>query len=383
MATVSVIMPAYNVAPYLAAAIDSVLAQTYRDFELVVVNDGSTDDTLAIAESYQARYPDRVRVVSQNNRGLAAARNAGLLASTGSVFALLDSDDAWMPEYLAEQMRVLDGRPDVGIVSGNAFDRGGPQDGQPTRPMPDDRPAPNLVEILLDEYAVFIMSVFRREVVDRIGGFDESFRTNEDYDFWIRAALAGFVFARNPTPLAYYTRRSDSLSANDTRMLAGILRVFRKNLPACAEGTPARSVIVRQIARFEGELMAAEARDALARNDAPTAAARLDALRVRLGRGVHLSLAARTLRAAPRVALWAYRLRRRFQSMPRRRSAPRIVPRQRSILSDQSRVAPLESRARADESRTLIPQPAQAAHVVRRPSRADFVRPEKSTFKRR
>ncbi|HEX3703083.1 MAG TPA: glycosyltransferase family A protein [Vicinamibacterales bacterium] len=375
MATVSVIMPAYNVAPYLPSAIDSVLAQTYRDFELVVVNDGSTDDTLAIAESYQARHPDRVRVVSQNNRGLAAARNSGLRASTGAVFALLDSDDAWMPAYLAEQMRVLDGRPDVAIVTGNAFDRGGPQDGQPARPMPDDRPAPHLVEILLDEYAVFIMSVFRREVVDCIGGFDESFRTNEDYDFWIRAALAGFVFARNPTPLAYYTRRSDSLSANDTRMLAGILRVFRKNLSACAEGTPARSVIVRQIARFEGELMAAEARDALARDDASTAAARLDALRLRRGRGVHLSLAARTLRAAPRVALWAYRLRRRFQSMPRRSSGARIVPRPRSIVSDQSRVAPLESR-------TLVPQPAPAAHVVRRPSRADFVRPDKPTFKR-
>jgi glycosyltransferase involved in cell wall biosynthesis len=314
MATVSVIMPAYNVERYLAEAIDSVLAQTYADLELVIVDDGSTDGTSALAERYRAQHPDRIRIVTQENKGLAAARNAGLRAATGEIFALLDSDDQWMATYLAEQMRVLDGEPSIAIVTGNALSRGSAQDGLPARPVPDRRPVPDLIEILRDETAVFIMSVFRREVVARIGGFDERFRTNEDYDFWIRAALAGFRFKRNPTPLAYYTQRADSLSSNDVRMLAGILRVFRKALPCCAQDTPAHAVIVSQIARFEGELLAAEAREALDRNDAAGAAARLRALRDRRGRGALLTVAARALRTVPRAALWAYRARRRVQS---------------------------------------------------------------------
>jgi glycosyltransferase involved in cell wall biosynthesis len=312
-------MPAYNVEPYLAEAIESVLAQTYQDIELVIVNDGSTDGTLSIAERYQAEDPDRIRIVSQENQGLAAARNTGMRAATGAVFALLDSDDGWGPTYLAEQMRILDADPRIAIVSGNAVNRGGAQSGQPVRPVPDDRPAPDVLEILRDERAIFIMSVFRRDVVDRIGGFDERFRTNEDYDFWIRAALAGFRFARNTAPLAFYRRHGHSLSASESRMVAGILRVFRKTLPACADYPAAREIIVRQIARFEAELIAAEARDALEANDAAAAAASLDGLRARRGRlrGALLAAAAAALRNAPRAALWMYRTRRRLRAAPR------------------------------------------------------------------
>jgi glycosyltransferase involved in cell wall biosynthesis len=316
MATVSVIMPAYNAEAYLAEAIESVLAQTYSDLELVLVNDGSTDHTLTIAERYRARDPDRIRIVSQDNQGLAAARNTGMRAAKGSAFALLDSDDGWAPTYLAEQMRLLDGDPRIAIVTGNAVNRGGVQSGQPVRPVPDSRPAPDLTEILRDERAIFIMSVFRREVPESIGGFDERFRTNEDYDFWIRAALAGFQFARNPAPLAFYRRHDHSLSASESRMLAGILRVFRKTLPCCADRPAAREIIVSQIARFEAELMAAEARDALANNNAAAAAASLNALGRRRGalRGALLAVVALALRIAPQAALFLYRLRRRLQS---------------------------------------------------------------------
>jgi len=309
-------MPAYNVERYLAEAVDSVLAQTYRDFELVIVNDGSIDGTLSIAERYQTAHPEHIRIVSQENQGLAAARNAGMRAATGAAFALLDSDDGWDPEYLAEQMRVLNANPEIAIVTGNALNRGGAQSGQPVRPVPDDRPAPDLIEILRDERAIFIMSVFRREVVDRIGGFDEGFRTNEDYDFWIRAAIAGFRFARNPAPLAFYRRHDHSLSASESRMLAGILRVFRKTLPCCADRPDARDIIVRQIARFEAELVAAEARDAFENNDAAAAAISLDRLRAHRGRlrGGLLALLAATLRVAPRAALWMYHTRQRLRT---------------------------------------------------------------------
>src|SRR4051812_5827779 len=251
-------MPAYNVEPYLAESIESVLAQTYRDLELVIVNDGSTDGSLAIAERYRAAHPERIVIVSQQNRGLAGARNAALRAARGTVFALLDSDDTWAPTFLAEQRAILDADSTVAIVTGNALNRGGDQDGRPVRPVIDTQPVPDLVEILRDETAVFIMSVFRREVYERIGGFDETFRTNEDYDYWIRAALAGFPFARNPRPLGLYRRHANSLSASEVRMITGILRVFRKTLPQCTPGTEAYRVAAGQIARFETELLAAE-----------------------------------------------------------------------------------------------------------------------------
>jgi glycosyltransferase involved in cell wall biosynthesis len=324
MRTVSVIMPAYNVARYLAESIDSALAQTYRDFEIVIVNDGSTDTTLAIAERYCRRHPDRIVLVSQANRGLAGARNTALGVARGEVFALLDSDDTWLPTFLAEQMRILDAEPGVAIVTGNAFNRGGPEDGLPVRPVDDRRPLPNLVEILRDETAVFIMSVFRREVFDTIGGFDERFRTNEDYDFWIRAALAGFRFARNPTPLGQYRRHASSLSASEVRMIAGILRVFRKTLPCCEPGSPARQVAEQQIERFDAELLMAQARAALDEGDAAAAVIALDALRRRRS-GLTLALVAHALRRVPRVAVWMYRARRRRLVDAKRRNERPVI----------------------------------------------------------
>jgi len=306
MPTVSVIMPAFNVEAYITEAIESVLAQTYTDWELVIVDDGSTDGTRAVAERYRSASPDRIVLVSHENRGLAAARNSALRAARGAVFALLDSDDIWQPGFLAAQMRLLADHPDVAIVTGNATTLGGALDGLPARPADDMRPAPDLAQILCDETSVFIMSIFRCEVVDRIGGFDERFRTNEDYDFWVRAAFAGFKFIRNPTPLAFYRRHGNSLSASDVRMLAGILRVFKKAREAAEPATEAHRLIEQQIDRFEIELLAAEAREALARGDVAAARTNLDALRQRRG-GLKIEIAARAFRLAPQTALWAYR----------------------------------------------------------------------------
>ena len=316
MPRVSVIVPAYNVERYLSEAIDSVLAQTYTDFELVIVDDGSTDGSRAIAERYRARHPNRIVVVSQENRGLAGARNTALRVASGQVFALLDSDDGWAPTFLEAQMRLLDTHADVAIVSGNAFNRGGAEDGRPARPVPDPRPAPDLITILRDETAVFIMSLFRREVVDRIGGFDERFRTNEDYDFWIRAAFAGFKFLRNPEPLGFYRRHANSLSASDVRMIAGILRVYREAAVHSQGGSVAAEVIAEQIERFETELLAAQAREALDRGDMPGALVAVEQLRVRRG-GIALGLFAQSLRRVPRVARWAYRARTRSLAIRR------------------------------------------------------------------
>jgi glycosyltransferase involved in cell wall biosynthesis len=311
-ARVSVIMPAYNVEPFIAESIESVLAQTYRDYELVVVDDGSTDGTRAVLQRYVAAHPDRIRVLLQENRGPSRARNAALRVAVGTVYGFLDSDDVWAPSYLAEQMRILDTEPDVDIVTGNAFVRGGAGNGGTVRPFPDPRPAPDLMQILLDDEAVFIMTVLRRDVLESIGGFDEDLYTNEDYDLWIRAARAGYRFRRNPRPLGWYRRRVGSLSANEVRMLTGIVRVYRKALAESEAGSVVAAVIERQIAKFDAERLAAEARLAIDNGDLAAAAEFVDALQARRG-GWSLRAFSLALHHAPRAALWAWRARRQLQ----------------------------------------------------------------------
>src|SRR5215217_505549 len=114
MATVSVIMPAYNVAAYIGAAVDSVKAQTVSDWELLIVNDGSTDATCDVARRLAAG-DSRIRLLQKENGGISTARNMALRASTGEFLAILDSDDIWEPTYLAEQLAVFALHPDVDI----------------------------------------------------------------------------------------------------------------------------------------------------------------------------------------------------------------------------------------------------------------------------
>jgi glycosyltransferase involved in cell wall biosynthesis len=308
MPAVSVIMPAFNVSRYIGDAIASALAQTYTDFELIVVDDGSKDGTADIAKAFAEADP-RVRLVQQPNRGLAGARNTALRAARGDLFALLDSDDVWERQFLAEQVAILEARSDVDIVTGNGWYLEGPNHGQLARPFPDPRPDPVLASIIGDEWSVFIMSVFRRRVYTTIGQFDEAMRSNEDYDFWLRAAMAGFTFVRNHRPLGHYRVRTDSLSASNVRMLRGILQVYTKLRPEILNKPHEMAILQRQISRFEAELLAAEARLALEIADFEAAQEYLGALHARRG-GASLRFAHFLARWAPRMLKRAIRMRR-------------------------------------------------------------------------
>jgi glycosyltransferase involved in cell wall biosynthesis len=276
MPTVSVIMPVFNVEQYVEAALESVLAQTWRDIEVLVVNDGSTDGTVRRVQRYV--HDPRVRVLHKPNGGISSARNAALRAVSGELIALLDGDDAWDPEFLESQVSLLDAHPEVDVITANARNLGGDHDGQPARPWPDPRAHPDLLGMIADEQAVFIMCLFRRRVYERIGEFDESLRTNEDYDYWLRAAMAGFRFYRNPRPLGSYRRRSDSLSSSAVNMLQGILRVFEKHRPALIDRPLERAALDSQVTRFEGEKLHALARRAIAAGDMRSAEQLLAAL---------------------------------------------------------------------------------------------------------
>ena len=308
MPAVTVLMPAYDVEPYVGDAIRSVLAQSFADLELVVVDDGSKDGTAEVAAAI-AQEDRRVRLVRQSNRGLAGARNTAMRMARGDVFALLDSDDLWEPDFLAEQVAILAARPAIDIVTGNGWMYGGSRHGELARPCPDSRPDPDLAAILGDERAVFIMSVFRRRVYEVVGCFDETMRTNEDYDFWLRAAIAGFRFARNDRPLGHYRIRTDSLSASEMRMLRGILRVYAKTRKSVEDRPRELAILDAQTERFQTEWHAAEARVALESADFAAALEHLGLLHARRG-GAAIAFARLLARWAPWMLAWVYGVRR-------------------------------------------------------------------------
>ena len=317
--TVSIVTPAYNAERLLSDTVASVLAQTFRDFELLIVDDGSTDGTLELARHW-ARTDSRVRVFTQRNGGSSAARNIGIRHSRGEYIALLDSDDLWQPAFLATQMAIFDQHADVDVVTGNAYNLGGGFDGQPLRPAGSQWRRLSLLDILEHEDAVCIMSVFRRSVPERIGGFDETVIHNEDYDYWIRAAHAGFSFVANPAPLAYYRRHAESKSTNETGIIEGIVGVLRQARTLRQLQPAELAAIDRQINRFEQERILARAKASLRSREFVVAAREFEALSKLKGDFLSGAIA-RISRHVPQALLWAYCAKGAFRARRRLRSA--------------------------------------------------------------
>lgn len=309
---VSIVTPAYNSAAFIGDTITGALAQTCADFELIVVDDGLTDGTIDVVHA-AAGGDSRVVVLRTPHGGPAAARNGAFGIVRGQFIALLDSDDVWMPHYLAEQIALLERFPDRAIVTANAINLGGSLDGRPLWPSTRGWRELSLRDLILEEDAVCIMTVFRRAVLDRIGGIDPSFTGNEDYEFWIRAANAGFGILQNRRPLGYYRRRDGSVSADDIRMLDGIMSVLGHVDRLAGLGARERAAIRRQIERFRQEKVKAQMRSSLAKNDAATAARRLKALSELRG-SLSLAVAARLSMTWPQLLRRAYRWRRSLRA---------------------------------------------------------------------
>jgi glycosyltransferase involved in cell wall biosynthesis len=315
---VTIITPAYNAQRTLAATLDSALRQTMSDFELIVVDDGSTDGTAAIAESYAA-LDSRVRLIRQSNGGSAGARNTAFGVSRGGLFALLDSDDLWMPDFLARQLAILDEHPDIDIVSANAFNLGGELDGTPLKPSSDAWAPVSLLDLIEVEDSVCIMTVFRRRVLERTGGFNPAVPDNEDYDLWLRAACAGCTIVFNSRPSGYYRRHSDSKSANEARMLEGIVSVLTGARALCANRPREVAAIDRQIARFGRRRLLVAGKTALVHGNFVEAAEAFEQLDAP-GTGSRDRAIARIGRRVPRLVLWGYFASRACRTLLRRAS---------------------------------------------------------------
>lgn len=201
---VTVIMPCYNRARYLREAIDSVLKQTFSGFELIIVDDGSTDGSAAII----AEYGDKVRAITQENRGRSAARNAAIQVSRGAYLAFLDADDYWHPDFLQRMLAVLEGT-DAAVAYCGWQNVGLPgRRGEPFIP-PDYEQKPDKEELLFENTRWPIhAAVVRGDLVRRVGGFDGRWQSCEDFALWLEIGLRQRII-RVPYVLAFYRHHGD------------------------------------------------------------------------------------------------------------------------------------------------------------------------------
>ncbi|MEY3294793.1 MAG: hypothetical protein RLZZ451_841 [Pseudomonadota bacterium] len=196
---VSVVIPTYNFERYIAQTLASVLCQTHRDFEVVVVDDGSRDGTCAAVSAIASADP-RVRLVTQANQGVCVARNRGFAESTGDFLCFLDHDDVWAPWKLAEQLAAFRREPRAGLVY-TSFKEWFGRDGAFSDPASELTPleATPLVDpafsgwvyhqFLLDCWALTSTAMIRREALERCGGFDPTLPYSEDWDLWLRLSV--------------------------------------------------------------------------------------------------------------------------------------------------------------------------------------------------
>ena len=221
---VSVITPAYNHASFIGDTLASVFAQRYPHIEVVVVDDGSTDDTVA----QMAEFRDRVIYHRQANRGMAAARNQGIALARGQLISFLDDDDLWEPDYLATVVPLFVANPDVAAVytgfksldaAGQALPQGG------TRVVAPER----LYDALVDGgfFPACCLTV-RKAVLEEIGGLDETLRGNDDWDLLLRLARDRRVIGL-PAPQAIHREHAGGLSSNYEHMLVDSLRTVAKH----------------------------------------------------------------------------------------------------------------------------------------------------------
>jgi glycosyltransferase involved in cell wall biosynthesis len=228
MTSVSVIIPTYQSGRFISQAIDSVLTQTFKDFEIIVVDDGSTDNTREVINHYSSE--GRIRYYYQSNHGPAAARNLGIRMSSGENIAFLDADDLWLPTKLEIQTKLLDENPAIDLVfcDSYVFNETGVQQ----KTLFDlSSPASGRVfeKLFYLNFIPLLTVMVRSRVFDVIGFFDETVIGPEDYDLWLRISQTYMVdFIQEP--LAKYRISSGQISQQQIRMLENEIKVKEKAL---------------------------------------------------------------------------------------------------------------------------------------------------------
>ncbi len=223
---VSVVIASYNMGHYLRGAVQSVLAQTYPNVEVQIVDDGSTDDTQQILQQWAG--DPRVRSHRQANAGQARAKNRAVELSRGRFVAFLDADDAWNPDKLAQQMPLFRGRPELGVVYSDyqCMDADGRPLVKGVTPM---RRGWVTGPLLIENFIRYSAGVVRRECLERNGGFDETLDMGIDYDLWLRLS-AHWQFDFVPQSTVRYRIWAGQMSKNYRKRYESAIRIMRSFL---------------------------------------------------------------------------------------------------------------------------------------------------------
>jgi glycosyltransferase involved in cell wall biosynthesis len=224
MDRVSVVIPTYNRQEFLADAIDSVLSQTIEPFEIIVIDDGSTDSS----EDLLKKYGDEIKVIRQENSGVSVARNVGIKSAHGSLIAFLDSDDIWLPGKLEREMEVFDRDQNIALVHSDIFLVA---DSVRTRPRSGrERFSGSCYAEFFSESPAFpILStvIVRASALRHVGYFDERLRTSEDIDLWLRVSRA-YRFAFIKEPLVLRRIHGQNLTSDMAKFFVTDLIVYEK-----------------------------------------------------------------------------------------------------------------------------------------------------------
>lgn len=308
--SVSIIMPCYRVSRYVAEAMESIFAQTFDDYEIIVVNDGSPDTEEF--ERVLAPYMDRIIYIKQENRGCSAARNTAIRASRGRYLALLDPDDVWEKEYLKTHFDMLESDRSIDLVYPNATIFGDmPDAGRLFMELSPSEGEVTFESLVSQRCNVMISVTARRGAIIRAGMFDESLRSAEDFDMWLRLLHYGGRIVYHRTPLVRYRRRRGSLSSDPAWMCRNVLRVFKKAEETLALSQAEREVLARQGRRFRALLDLYEGKKAFFQGEMKAAIENLTRANEFFNSG-KLRLACLLLRASPQLLLRAYNIRDRF-----------------------------------------------------------------------
>ena len=231
---VSVIVPVYNREHLVSEAVDSILSQTYKNLEIILINDGSKDASLNVLREYERRFPEKVRVLDQQNQGQTIARNNGIKIAQGEYIAFLDSDDLWVEKKLERQIPLFE--PGVGLVySGTEIIN---EDGQTIRVEPADGNLSGNIypQLLMKNRMTGGTVVVTAEVLDRVGVFSTDFKAAENWDLWLRICKVSQarVVAE---PLTKYRVHSDNMSGDTQLMLNAKLKIMEKHCDLASKDT--------------------------------------------------------------------------------------------------------------------------------------------------
>ena len=244
MPKISVIIPTYNRGQYITQALESVLNQTFHDYEIIVIDDGSTDNTQEILKKFEGK----IISLRQDNQGISNTRNRGINESHGVYITFLDSDDFWAPDKLEEQVKILDAYPKVGIVYARMpiINERGEKIGMKPAGV-SGKNFKELLEVWGDIPTSTVMT--RRDCFEKAGLFESPLEPMEDIDMWIRIARFYDLYEIENKVLAYYRRHEEQITSKKTRVYNGLLRIYTKiydNYPEAPRNLMLKRIVENQ-----------------------------------------------------------------------------------------------------------------------------------------